>query len=252
MELKEITDYLDNYLDIDAFRDDSANGIQVANSGNVEKIGLAVDACHEAIAKAGDAECDLLVVHHGLFWGKQELVIDSHYKRIHALISADIALYAVHLPLDAHPEVGHNIQIAKKIGLSEIEPFAQYYGRPIGMKGKVKTPKSVSEVARDLEKAIGHCRALLEFGPDEIRSIGIVSGSATEPALFKEIKVQGIDLFVTGEPKHGAYYLAQELGLNIFYGGHYLTETFGMKALGEHLEKGLNISTEFIDAPCIF
>ena len=252
MELKRITDYLDSYLQIDDFRDDSANGLQVENGGKVEKIGLSVDACHEAIVKAGDAGCSLLIVHHGLFWGKQELIIDCYFKRIRALVMADVALFAVHLPLDANPEVGHNIQIARKIGLSNIEPFAQYYGKPIGMKGKVKTPKSLSETAGDVEKAIGHCRALLEFGPNKIHSIGIVSGSATEPALFRELKVQGIDLFVTGEPKHGAYYLAQELGLNIFYGGHYITETFGMKALGRHIEKELNIPTEFIDAPCIF
>ena len=92
----------------------------------------------------------------------------------------------------------------------------------------------------------------LKFGPEKIKSIGVVSGSATDPLLFREVKLQGIDLFITGEPKHGAYYLAQELGLNIFYGGHYLTETFGIKALGKHLEKELGISTEFIDAPCIF
>ncbi len=252
MELKKITDYLNSYLDIAAFRDDSANGLQVENSGNVAKIGLAVDACHEAIVKSGNAGCNLLVVHHGLFWGKQELVTDNYFKRIRSLIMADIALYAVHLPLDAHPEVGHNIQIAKKIGLSNLEPFAQYYGKLIGMKGKLKAPKSLREIASDVEKAIGHLRALLEFGPDEIHSIGIVSGSATEPALFKELKVQGIDLYVTGEPKYGAYYLAQELGINVFYGGHYITETFGMKALGVLLEKELNIPTEFIDVPCIF
>jgi dinuclear metal center YbgI/SA1388 family protein len=252
MNLKEITDYLDNYLDIAAFRDDSTNGLQVENSENVEKIGLAVDACHEAILKAGNAQCNLLIVHHGLFWGKQELIIDNHFGRIRALIMEDIALYAAHLPLDGHSEVGHNIQIAKKIGLSDIEPFALYYGRPIGMKGKVKTPKSRGEIAGDLEKTIGYCRGLLEFGPEQIHSIGVVSGSATEPTLFRELKMQGVDLFITGEPKHGAYYLAQEYGLNIFYGGHYMTETFGMKALGKHLEKQLNIPTEFIDVPCIF
>lgn len=252
MKLEEITDYLDKYLEIDAFRDDSANGLQVASSGNVKKVGLAVDACHEAILKAGDAQCNLLIVHHGLFWGKQELIIDNHFLRVRSLIRADIAMYAAHLPLDGHAEVGHNIQIAKKIGLSDLEPFAQYYGRPIGIKGKVKSPKPCSEMAKDLEKAIGHCRALLAFGPDQVNSIGVVSGSATDLALFKELKVQGVDLFVTGEPKHGAYYLAQELGLNIFYGGHYLTETFGMKALGKHLARQLSVPTEFIDVPCIF
>ena len=252
MELKKVTDYLDNYLDIDAFRDDSANGLQVENSGTVEKIGLAVDACHDAIVKAGSRGCTLLVVHHGLFWGKQELVLDYFYKRIRALIQADVALYAAHLPLDGHPEVGHNIQIARKVGLNNIEPFAQYYGKAIGVKGSLAEPKPLGEVARSLEQAIGKCSTLLQFGPEKINSIGIVSGSATEPDLFKELKLQGIDLFVSGEPKHGAYYLAQEMGLNIFYGGHYLTETFGMKALGEHLEKALSIPDEFIDAPCIF
>ena len=107
-------------------------------------------------------------------------------------------------------------------------------------------------MARSLEQAIGKCSTLLQFGPEQINSIGIVSGSATEPDLFKELKLQGIDLFVSGEPKHGAYYLAQEMGLNIFYGGHYLTETFGMKALGDHLERALSIPSEFVDAPCIF
>ena len=94
MELKRITDYLDSYLDIRSFTDDSANGLQVENSENVEKIGLAVDACHEAICKAGDAKCDLLIVHHGLFWGRQQLIVDSHFQRLRALIMADMALYA--------------------------------------------------------------------------------------------------------------------------------------------------------------
>jgi len=252
MELKKITGYLDNYLDIGAFRDDSANGLQVTNSGNIEKIGLAVDACLEAIQKAGDAKCNLLIVHHGLFWGKQELIVGNHFQRMRSLIMADMALYAAHLPLDGHAEVGHNIQIAKKIGLSGIEPFAEYYGKPIGMKGNIKKPKSRSEVVENLEKAVGPCKGLLKFGPEQVYSIGVVSGSATDPALFNELKIQAVDLFVTGEPKHGAYYLAQEYDLNVLYCGHYLTETFGMKALGEHLKKQLNISTEFIDVPCIF
>jgi dinuclear metal center YbgI/SA1388 family protein len=252
MELKNITDYLDDYLAIDTFHDDSANGLQVENGGTVEKIGLAVDACHEAIVKAGNAGCNLLVVHHGLFWGKQELLQGYFYNRIRALIKADIALYAVHLPLDGHPEVGHNIQIAKKMGLQNIEPFAYYYEKPIGVKGVLQEPQPLGEVSKNIEKVVGRCRALLEFGPDKITSIGIVSGSATEPHLFKELKLQGIDLFISGEPKHGAYYLAQEMGLNIFYGGHYLTETFGMNALREHLESALKIPAEFIDAPCIF
>jgi len=253
MKLKEVTDYLDGYLNIGEFQDDSANGVQVENStGSVEKIGLAVDACREAILKAADAKCGLLIVHHGLFWGKQKLIVDIHYQRIRALIVADMALYAAHLCLDGHHEVGHNVQIAKRIGLNAIEPFAEYNGRPLGMKGMLTAPKSLDEMTDDLKKAIGDFRGLLRFGPDRVRSVGIVSGSATDTELFKELKNTDIDLFITGEPKHGAYYLAQEYGLNIFYGGHYMTESFGMKALGDHLKKVLGISTVFIDVPCGF
>lgn len=252
MELRKVTAYLDTYLEVSAYQDDSANGLQVENSENVEKIGLAVDACHEAVLRAVDEKCNLLIVHHGLFWGRQQLIIDNHFQRIRALIMADIALYAAHLPLDAHTDVGHNIQIAKKIGLIDMQPFVLYHGRSIGVKGKLAAPKTCGEAAEEIEKVIGACRYLLEFGPDKVHSIGVVAGSATDPALFKELKVQGIDLFVTGEPRHGAYHLAQEFGLNIFYGSHYLTETFGMKALGEHLQKHLNIPAVFIDAPGIF
>jgi len=120
MELKQVTDYLDAYLQIREYHDDSANGLQVENSENVERIGLAVDACHEAILKAAEAKCNLLIVHHGLFWGEQRLIVDNHFQRIRSLIMADLALYAAHLPLDGHPDVGHNIQIARKIGLIDI------------------------------------------------------------------------------------------------------------------------------------
>ncbi len=252
MELKELTTYLDGFLEIDAFPDASLNGLQVENSENVEKIGLAVDACQEAILKAVEERCGLLIVHHGLFWGKELRIIDNHFQRIRALIMADMALYAVHLPLDAHLEVGHNIEIARKIGLTDIKPFAPYHGKPIGVKGVLPEPLSSGDAARSLEKSIGHCSGMLEFGPKEIRTVGIVAGSATDPDLFKEMKVEGIDVFVTGEPKHGAYFMAQEFGLNVFYGSHYVTETFGLKALGRHLEKHLHIPTVFIDTPCLF
>jgi len=251
MQLKQITDYLDGFLEIQSFQDDSANGLQVENNENVEKIGLAVDACHETIVKAAEAQCNLLIVHHGLFWGRQQLLTDWFFQRVRALIMADIALYAVHLPLDAHPEVGHNAQIARMIGLSDIEPFIPFHGRPIGMRGILGSPLSCSEAGDKLEKIIGNRSAFLAFGPETVHSIGVVAGSATDPALFKELKVQGIDLFVTGEPKHGAYHLAQEFGLNIFYGGHYTTETFGMKELGRHLEQQLQIPALFIDSPCV-
>ncbi|MCP4627335.1 MAG: Nif3-like dinuclear metal center hexameric protein, partial [bacterium] len=190
------------------------------------------------------------IVHHGLYWGQQQLITDYHYRRVRALIEADMALYAVHLPLDAHPEVGHNSQIAQQMGLVNPEPFAPYQGRPIGIKGRLASPAPCCQVAEQLEAIIGGNRGLLAFGPEQIRTVGIIAGSATEPELFRELQEQSIDLFVSGEPKHGAYYLAQEFGLNVFYGGHYQTETFGMRALGSHLAEHFRIKTEMIESPC--
>ena len=252
MYLKEITAYLDHYLNVAAFRDDAANGLQVENSGSVEKAAVAVDACLETIAGAKAAGCTMLIVHHGLFWGRPFVLTGNIYQRISALIKADMALYAAHLPLDAHPDVGNNAQIAREIGLSAIEPFARYHGQLIGMKGALTPAQPLAAFAKKLEAIIGPCHELLEFGPREIKTVGIVSGSASDPELISELHDQSIDLFVTGEPKHGAYYLIQELGLNIFYGGHYRTERFGPQALGEHLQKQLGLPAVFIDAPSPF
>lgn len=252
MELTHITDHIDAYLKIHAFHDDSANGLQVENSGNIEKIGLAVDASHAAICKAAEAGCNLLIVHHGLFWGRQQLIVDHFFTRIRALVMADMALYAAHLPLDAHQEIGHNHVIARLLDLENIQPFALYHGSYIGAKGCLKAPVSQVEAATWVEKKIGPGRGFFKFGPQTISTVAIVAGSATDPELFRELKREGIDLFITGEAKHGAWHLAQEYGLNIFYGGHYRTETFGIQALGEHLRRLFAIPAVFIDAPCVF
>ena len=250
MELLPFAAYLNELLGCASFHDSSANGIQVENRAPINKVALAVDACLEAIEKAAAQNCNLLIVHHGLFWGAQQLMVDPHYSRIRALIEADMALYAAHLPLDAHPQLGHNAQIAHVLGLCQTEPFAPYHGKAIGVRGSLAAAVSREELKPVLTEKIGP-GAFFTFGPETIQTVGIVAGSATEPDLFRELKNQGIDLFITGEPKHGAWYMARELGLNIFYGGHYQTETFGMKALAAHLRETLNLPAVFIDTPCM-
>ncbi len=252
MHLKEITGYLDTYFDINGFKDDSMNGLQVENSENVEKIGLAVDACHEAIIGAAENRCSLLIVHHGLFWGKPLPVRDHIFQRIRSLIMADMALYAVHLPLDCHTEVGHNIVIARSLSLQNFENLFFYNGKPIGIKARFANPLSLNHAVEKVEEKVGGYTGILEFGSEVVSSVAVLAGSATDPELYKELKLQSIDLFITGEPKHGAYHLAQEFGLNVFFGGHYTTETFGLKELGRHLEQKFDIPSVFIDTPCTF
>ncbi len=250
MELDTIAAFLDELLDCTAFQDSSANGVQVENRVAIHKVGLAVDACREAIEKAAAQKCNLLIVHHGLFWGAQQLALEPHYGRIRALMEADMALYAAHLPLDAHPQLGHNAQIACALGLGRTEPFAPWNGKPIGIKGILAQPASIRGLAPFLKEKIGGCQACFTYGPETVQTVGIIAGSATDADLYRELKHKGIDLFITGEPKHGARYMARELGLNVFYGGHYQTETFGMKALAAHLRERLNLTAVFIDTPC--
>ncbi len=250
MELHAVAAFLDELLERTAFRDASANGVQVENRCAIDKIGLAVDACREAIEKAAAQKCNLLIVHHGLFWGDQQLALDPHYGRIRALIEADMALYAAHLPLDAHPQLGHNAQIACVLGLIRPEPFAPWHGKPIGIRGTLAQPAPLNELAPFLSEKIGGCQGVFTYGPETVQTVAIIAGSATEAALYRELKRKGIDLFISGEPKHGARYMARELGLNVFFGGHYQTETFGMKALAAHLSERLHLPAVFIDTPC--
>jgi dinuclear metal center YbgI/SA1388 family protein len=251
MELYTLAAYLDELLDCKSFHDSSANGIQVECRAGIIKVALAVDACLEAIEKAAAQNCNLLIVHHGLFWGTQQLMVDPHYSRIRALLKSDMALYAAHLPLDAHPQLGHNAQIALSLGLCRTEPFAPYHGKAIGVRGNLAEPVLREKIEPVLTEKIGGRPAWYAFGPETVQTVGIVAGSATEPELFLELRNQGIDLFITGEPRHGALYMARELGLNIVYGGHYQTETFGMKALAAHLRETLNLPSVFIDTPCM-
>jgi len=251
VKLSAIAAFLDELLECAAFHDSSANGIQVETRSDIKKIALAVDACAAAIEGAAAQGCNLLIVHHGLFWGAQQLMLDPHYSRIRALITADMALYAAHLPLDAHPMLGHNAQIARALDLCSTESFAVWHGRAIGVRGSLPRPVHRDELAPILRGKIGASQAFFPFGQETIHTVGIVAGSATEPDLYREIRNQGLDLFITGEPRHGAFYMARELGLNVFYGGHYQTETFGMKALAAYLQEKLNVPTVFIDTPCM-
>jgi dinuclear metal center YbgI/SA1388 family protein len=234
-------------LDTAASQDSALNGLQVANSrGEVARVACAVDACLESIRRAVEWKADLLFVHHGLFWGKPLALTGFQYRRVRELCAADCALYAVHLPLDAHPTLGNNACLARQLGLREVEPFGEHRGLKIGCRGVLPEPLS-------LERAAGLCcgahppLGLLPFGPAAIRTVGIVSGGASQDAL--QAIDQGLDLFVSGEPSHSIYHACLEAGINALFGGHYLTEVWGVKSVGEWLAGQHGLATCFLDIP---
>ncbi|MEA4861327.1 GTP cyclohydrolase 1 type 2 [bioreactor metagenome] len=247
MKRSELTTYLDAYLEIGAFEplDRSLNGLVVAGDDReVRKVAFAVDACQSTFEKARQEKADLLVVHHGLFWGSPLAVTSTHYRRLRTLIEGNLDLYVAHLPLDAHSVVGNNAVMAQKLGLEDQSMFAPYKGRMLGCKGTLANPSSLA----DLCKKLGFDKpVILDFGKDEVREVGIVSGGASGDV--HEAIAEGLDLFITGEVEHQIYHEALEHSINVIGGGHYLTEVFGVQALMEHLRQKFGLSVVFVANP---
>jgi len=250
MNIDDFDGWAQSLLDIPRFRavDDSLNGLQVGRSGGaLEKVAFAVDACLETIQRARQAGAQALFVHHGLFWGKPIAVTGVLRERIAELLSADMALYACHLPLDAHPELGNNAVLARMLGLSDIQLFGEYHGVSIGCKGRFETPVSMDEVIHRILPDGETPRTVLPFGPAKSCTAAIVSGGAPFEAL--QAINEGIDLYITGEPSHSIYHQVQEAGLNFIAAGHYATEVHGVRAVAGRLSREHGLETLFIESP---
>lgn len=250
MKLKDIDSYLQELLHIQEFTssDSSLNGIQVGDKeADIQCCAFAVDACHETINRAAAAGAQMLFVHHGLFWGRPLAITGSHYKRVKALLDNNIALYATHLPLDAHNELGNNIKLAQRLKLKSITPFGNYKGKMIGFEGKLEKPMDLSDVIQMLGIKESQCLKVLPFGAKAIESVAIVSGGApheVEEAIQKEL-----DLYITGDASHEVYHLCSESQINMVSCGHYFTETTGVQAVSEKMQQDLKLRTIFIDLP---
>lgn len=247
MKLGDVVQFLDEYLRINEWGDKSRNGLQVEGSSEVEKIAFAVDACMESFEMAKQANADMLVVHHGLIWGGIEYVRGIVARRLRFLLENGISLYAAHLPLDAHPEIGNNAQILKILGIEIAEPFGSYHGSTIGYAGTFGESKSVDEIVSIIEKSLNTEVKLLRFGRDEVRKVGVVSGKGA--FVISQAIDSDLDLLITGEAEHEAYHLAKEGGLNVIFAGHYATETVGIKALMDVVKNKFDVEVEFIDIP---
>ena len=242
-----LVDYLDSVLRIDEIKDESRNGLQVEGSDELEKVCFAVDACLATFKEAAERNAQMLIVHHGLFWKEVPLIVDNHYMRIKTLIEGGVGLYAAHLPLDMHEELGNNRQLIDMLGLEDTGPFGDYHGELIGRIGETQRPLTRDEVKRKLDSGLDTDCRVLPFGSDEIYRIGIVSGGGGN--LVTGAVEADCDAFITGEPEHLIYHPALESGINVFMGGHYATETVGLRALQRRIEEDFGVETEFIDMP---
>ncbi len=250
MTLNTIVQFLDSVLPIEdvARIDYSLNGLQVGRSDlQVKKAAFAVDACMAAFTRAAEEGADLLCVHHGLFWGKPLAVTGEHYRRIKFLLDHDLALYAAHLPLDMHMEVGNNAGLADALELHNREPFGMYHGIKIGIKGELNEALDIDTVLKKIGLNRDTALGVLEFGRREIKSVGVISGGADKEV--SQAILEGLDLYITGELSHQVYHTCLESGINLVAGGHYHTETYGVRKLMQVLKDECDIETVFIDVP---
>lgn len=249
VSVTELTEYLDNLLDLKAFAGDhSNNGLQVEASAKVKKAVFSVDASLELFEEAARRKADFVLVHHGISWGSEPKRFDGLVgKRLSVLFRNNISFYAAHLPLDAHPRLGHNARLADMIGLKKRKMFFEYDGNPIGVAGKLPAPQSAKALAECFEKALG-CKAVIFNPARKISSVGIVSGGGGFGAVLA-VQSEKLDCLVTGEIGHSSYHYIKETGIPVIGLGHYYSETPGVLAVMEKIKDKFGIDCEFADIP---
>ncbi len=225
--------------------DGAVNGLQVENSGTVTRIAATVDASLTTVRLAIAAKADLLLVHHGLFWSPRQPWTGKNYELLRLLAENNLAVYSSHLPLDAHPKLGNNAQLCTALGLKSLKPFFFSHGQNIGFKAVARISRA--ELAARLARATGVKPQLLPGGNELCERIGVVTGGAG--GELQRAADEGVDTFITGEGPHWTFALAEDLGLNVFYAGHYATETFGVKALAATLSEKFSVPWVFLDHP---
>ena len=245
--LNELVSYCDRFLrtaDVEDFPG-AANGLQVENRGGVRRIAAAVDGSLATVRLAVATGANLLLVHHGLFWGATHPWTGKRHELLRWLLENDLAVYSSHLPLDLHPKLGNNSQLCALLGLHKRRPFFFDHGRYIGFQSAAAIRRT--ELTRRLARATKLEPLVIPAGPRVCKRIGVVTGGAGSE--LAKAATEGVDTFITGEGPHWTYAQAEELGVNVLYGGHYATETFGVKALAAHLSSKFKVPWEFIDHP---
>jgi dinuclear metal center YbgI/SA1388 family protein len=249
MDRDQLVAYLDDLLESESLQDISVNGLQVGGRREVERVATGVSASAELFTQAASWGADAVLVHHGLLWRGEEpaQVVGSFRGRLQLLFQNDLNLIAYHLPLDRHPEHGNAAILARDLGLEQLEPFGYFGGVALGFAGVFPTPIADEELFARVRAACGQQPQVFLGGPDVIASVGIVTGGA--PAGFDEAVASGLDAYITGEAREWVMHRAEEDGVHFVAAGHYATERFGVRSLGEFLGKRFDLDVRFFDIP---
>ncbi len=247
-KLKDIVKFLDNYLKISEIKDESWNGLQFEEKENINKIVFAENASADIFKKAVQEKGDLIIVHHGHFWKEGNPSFRNWGReRLEILLKNKISLYAAHLPLDCHKEVGNNAQLLKLLGAKIKIGFGKYEGQIISFIGEFKKPILAKEIVKKLIQKLGvKCTPIL-FGPTKIKTIAVCSGGGGYGIFFEALNKK-VDLYLTGDTID-IYTTAKDAKFNVIFAGHYATETVGLKSLMEVVRKKFEVKTIFIDDP---
>ncbi len=245
----ELVKYLDELLELELWKkiDASLNGLQIEGANRISRIAFAVDASEQTFSMCIKAAAQMLIVHHGLFWGKPLPLAGTHRRRIKLLLDSDISLYAAHLPLDFHPQLGHSAAIARALGLEIKDNLTIESGMDIGTLAHAPEPLDLSLFVASVDRQLDTKSRVLPFGREAVERVGIISGYGSK--ILDEPLSKKIDTFLTGESSHTLYHFAKEFGVNVVFAGHYATEVPGLKELASHLASRFALETKFLQAP---
>ncbi|TVR52407.1 MAG: Nif3-like dinuclear metal center hexameric protein [Gemmatimonadales bacterium] len=247
VERESVFAFLEDLLQVRDFPDYSGawNGVQVQPPRTLNKVAVAVDASLATIQGAVEVGADLLLVHHGLFWDPDPRLVGPRFERIKALLEGEVGVYAVHLPLDAHPEVGNAAELAREVGVHLEGRFGEGKGVEVGWWGVAGASREAfhQEVARVVQGPV----RLIPGGPAQVGRVGVVTGAGGN--FIRDAAEKGLDTLLTGEGPHHTFVEAMEYGVNVLYAGHYATETWGVKAVARRLEERFGLPWHFVDVP---
>ncbi len=248
MDRLTLVTYLDDYLRVAEIADYGPQGLQVeTDNRQVQRVALAVDVSPQIIETAVSWGADMLLVHHGVLWRSVEKIAGPLGARVRLLMKHGLNLYAAHLPLDAHPQVGNNAVLAQMFNVEIERWWCAPTGTEIAVCGSVSDPLTIADLVADINTKLHTEATLLAHGPKQVRKMAILSGFGADKVA--EAQAMGADTFLTGETSHANYWAAADYGMNVIFAGHYATETVGVQALGRHLVEKFGLDVQFFDFP---